>query len=299
MRVARDDTARFALRGRGPVAPSLSEIALVVSTSADAAEHDVRGMPRVCHCVVRRAQAGAAPRGRPEVVPICTHSGPSPRFDQQEPGVGECTSRPVPERHSPVVIRPDPSQLRLRAARLGLAGIVLLLVSPFWVDIRYWREHVTDPRFLFVLLLLAGPPILWLVAFVAGSWLRMRLEVDRRSLSVTGALGPTRTVARDRLGSIVRCGLRSRLWGTAVPKAFLLDRRGRYVLELSTAFDLPGVAAALAIPVAGSFDSPMTRTGAEARYGPIFRRESVTLVAFAVIGVAYTVGVIAFLIYVS
>ncbi len=202
------------------------------------------------------------------------------------------------ERASSIVLRPDPAQLRFRVALIGLALPIWLLVwwGDVWPGLRDLRENASDPRYLLTLLLIGGPPAGWLLAYLVGLWLRARLEVDARSLRVTGSLGPTRTVARNRLGSIVRCAVPGGFWGTPMPRAFLLDRSSRYVLELSTTFDLDRVAAVLAVPLTGTFDNKTTRAEAEAKYGSIFPRDWRKLAAVALIGVAYTVAAIAFLI---
>jgi hypothetical protein len=247
---------------------------------------------------------------QPAVVPSVRHGAPltvpSEEAREEAPDIPQLPetghvrhTEAVTEQDSPVILRPDPARLRLVLVMIGLAIPVVLVVwwPQLWPALRDMRERATDLRYVVTLLLLGGPPALWLVAYLVGSWLRVRLQVDAQSLHVTGAIGPTRTVARARLGSIVRCLVPSGFYGTPTPMAFLVDRSGRYVLQLSSVFDLDRVAALLAVPLAGSFNNRMTRAEVEARYG--VARRSMKVFAAAVIGmVAYTVAAIAFIIYV-
>ena len=195
------------------------------------------------------------------------------------------------ERDSPVVVRPNMARA-LRA--VAVIGPAILLVLLRWPKL---REVATDPLGVVILLLLVGPVAIGPVAYLVAFWLRARVEVDARSLRVTGATGRTRTVTRDRLGSIVRCAVPSGFMGVHAPMALLLDRNGRYVLKLGIFFDLERVAAELGVPLVGNVGDRMTRAEAEARYG--FPRQSVKVFAVVVIVmVAYTVAAIAFIIYV-
>ena len=205
----------------------------------------------------------------------------------------------VTEQDSLIVIRPDMGRMRQLVTLGALAFLVGLVV--WWPTLgsalRFIGENATDARSLLILFLIGGAPALWLLAYLGGLWFRARLEIDGQSLRVTGALLPSRTVARARLHSILQCAWPTGLWGTTTPIALLLDRSGRSVLELSALFDMKRVAKILAVPLTGSVDNRMTRADVETKYG--VARGSKKIFGAIVIGmIAYTVAVIAFIIYI-